>query len=176
MKVKLSFAIIFIFLVVLTLGCAGPLNFSVRPDTSFKRHSTITITSGGYDPLGVQGQMEHLLVSRGFEVISEAVAHDKLKYKDKITSDTRGQSEAEASLERIEEVRSIYILRFSYGYRADFPHGNVFTDFTASIVDLETGKVEVTADFSQGQFGSKSVSSVLREFADKLRGSIGSGK
>jgi len=167
MKVKLSFAIIFIFLVVLTLGCAGPLNFSVRPDTSFKRHSTITITSGGYDPLGVQGQMEHLLVSRGFEVISEAVAHDKLKYKDKITSDTRGQSEAEASLER---------LRFSYGYRADFPHGNVFTDFTASIVDLETGKVEVTADFSQGQFGSKSVSSVLREFADKLRGSIGSGK
>lgn len=162
--------------IFLIFGCAGTVNVSVKPDTSFTPKSTITVVSSGYDPLGVQGKIEHLLMSRGFEVVSEAVARDKVKYQDKIKSDAPGQSEAEASLERVQEVRSTYILRFSYSYRSDIPHGNVFRNFTASVVDLNTGKVVASADFSQGDFGSRSVSSVLEEFVNKLTVSVTSEK
>ncbi len=172
MKVRIVSILAMTLFTLLMFGCAGTINVLVKPDTSFTPKSTITVVSSGYDPLGVQGKIEHLLLSRGFEVVSEAVASDKVRYQDKIKSDALGQSEAEAYLERVQEVRSTYILRFRYSYRADIPHGNVFRNFTASVVNLNTGKVVVSADFSQGDFGSKSVSSVLEEFVNKLTGSV----
>lgn len=168
MKVKIISILTIISFTLQIFGCAGAVNVTVKPDTYFSTNSTITVVSNGYDPLGVQGKIEHLLMNHGFEVVSEAVASDKIRYEDKIKNSTSGQSEAEASLERVKEVRSAFILQFTYSYRADIPHGNVFNNFAASIVDLDSGKIVVSADFSQGDFGSKSVSSVLEEFVTKL--------
>lgn len=80
-------------------------------------------------------------MSRGFEIVSEAVLSNKDKYQDRIKNDARGQSETEASLQRVKEVRLTYILRFGYSYRGNIPHGNVFRNFTASVFDLNTEKL-----------------------------------
>jgi len=148
-------------------GCAGKVAVVKKPGTSFARSSTITVVAAGNDFLGVQGQLEHLLLSRGFEVVSEAVARERVKYEDSIQSGA-GESSASASLERVTEVPSAYIMRYSYSTRPDFPNRHVFTQFSASVVDLRDGALQASVDFSQGELGSKSVQAVLREVAESL--------
>jgi hypothetical protein len=149
------------------VGCAGPVNVSIRPDTSFDQNSTITIVSGGADPLNVTGQLEFLFSSKGFNVVSEAVGRDRIEYDEKIKNSPTQQNTTGA-IERVKRLQSAYMLRYSYGYRPDFPNGNVFTNFTATIVDLSDGKIVASTNFSQGEFGSKSVSKTLTEFVDQL--------
>lgn len=151
-------------------SCAGPVRVSVRPDTHFTTKSTITVVSSGQDPMGVQGRLENLLMSHGFEVVSEAVARDRLQYEDVGKSDSLGNSALSASVQRIKEIKAEYILKYSYSCRADFPSGTVFSSFNASVVDLASGRIVATADFSQGEFGGKTITGVLEAFVHKLAG------
>jgi len=172
MKIKTFFKVVLPLSVFLMFGCAstGIVSVSVKPNTSFTPKSTITVVyKGNYDPLKVQGRLERLLMSRGYEVVSSAVANDKIKYEDKIRSKDSGESEAEASLQRVQEFHSIYILQFDYNHF--WTKDDCFEYFTASIIDLKTGEVAASADFSQGwpDFGCRSATSVLEEFVDKLK-------
>ena len=177
MKVKAFFNVVLTLSVFLIFGCAltGTVFVSVKPNTSFTPKSTITVVCQHYswgryhDPLKVQGRLERLLMSRGYEVVSSAVASDKIKYEDKIRRNDNGR-EAEASLERVREFRSIYVLRFDYD---SYALKECFEHFTASVVDLRTGEVVASADYSphtgDPMFGCKSTSSVLEEFVNKLK-------
>jgi len=159
---KICVPIVFVF-----IGCAGPVNVSIRPDTSFDQNSTITVISSGHDPLNVSGQLEFLLSSKGFDVVSEAVARDRIEYEEEV-SKSPTQQNTTGAVERVRRVPSAYILRYNYNYRPDFPNGYVFTNFTATIVDLSSGKIIASTNFNQGEFGSKSVSKTLTEFVDQL--------
>ena len=159
---------IIFFSALILIGC-GSVKVMVKPNTNFSGNSTITI-SAARDPIAVQGKLEHLFLSRGYEVVSEIVARDRIKYQDnienKITSPNQTipeKSSAEASLERVKEFKSAYVLKFKYSAYWDVFYYS-FEEFSASIVDLSTGEIVTTVLFS----GDRSVDSVLEELVEKI--------
>jgi len=161
----------------LLVGC-GTVNVVMKPQTTFTKNSTITVVVQSADQLGVQGKLEHLLLERGFEIVSEAVAQEKVKLQSEADSGIAaksatthsetaaavvGKSRSEQSLSKVIEVKSSYILRFRYHAYYDVFYW-AFTSFNATIVNLATGEVVASVNFS----GDRSVDSVLEEFANKL--------
>lgn len=71
MKIEAFLSVpVWLFLLV---GC-GTVHVTMKPQTTFTKKSTITVVVQGSDPLNLQGKLEHLLLERGFEIISAAVA------------------------------------------------------------------------------------------------------
>lgn len=165
---------------LLLTGC-GTVNVAMKPQTTFTKNSTVTVVVQNSDRLGVQGKLEHLLLERGFEIISQAVAQEKLKLSSESNARIAargvsgagesaaailGKNESEQSLTRVTEVKSSYILRFHYHAYYDVFYW-AFTSFNATVVNLGTGEVVASVSFS----GDRSVDSVLEEFANKLASS-----
>lgn len=126
----------------------------------------------------MQGKLEHLLLERGFEVVSQAVAEEKVKLQSEAEGGVLaksqsgqgqyaggviGKSRSEQALSTVRELKSTYILRFKYHSYWDVFYW-AFTTYNATVVDLRTGEVVASADFS----GDRSANSVLKEFANKL--------
>ena len=156
-KVSLMF---FVFLLLLT-SC-GALNVYVKSGTTFTRRTTITVI-GEEHASGTKGQIEHLLLVKGFNIVSESTAKTAIKYKEKITLSDQNNSELSAEVYSIKELNSIYALEIHYSsYYDAFYWG--YDTFSAKITDLNTGEVVLTANFS----GKRSVNSVLNELADKI--------
>jgi hypothetical protein len=120
-----------------------------------------------YDPQNVKGRLEHLFLSRGFNVVSESVAKDRIEYEEQI-SDTINTQTIQGSIGRVKRMRSEYVLEFSYSTRPDFPNVWVFSSFSATVINLDTGKIIASANFSQGGFTSDTINTVLTNFVDKL--------
>ena len=57
----------------------------------------------------------------------------------------------------------MYVLDINYSYYYDLFH-NAYTNFSATITDLSTGEIIMTATFR----GNKSVRSVLNELVQKM--------
>lgn len=161
----------------LLVGC-GTVNVAMKPQTTFTKNSTVTVVVQSADQLGVQGKLEHLLLERGFEIVSEAVAQEKVKLQSEADADIAaksttihdeaaaaviGKSRSEQSLSKVTEVKSAYILRFRYHAYYDLFYW-AFTSFNATVINLTAGEVVASVSFS----GSRSVDSVLEEFANKL--------
>jgi len=173
----------FITCLLLITGC-GKVNVVMKQHTTFTKNSTITIVVENDDKVGVQGKLEHLLLERGFEVLSEAVTLEKVKLQSEsenglavkskeVSGESAaaiiGKSRSEKSLSRVTEVKSSYILRFRYNaYEAHMMYSMIiywaFTTFNATVVNLDSGEVVASVNFS----GDRSVDSVLEEFANKL--------
>ncbi len=153
--------------VVVFAGCAATPTVVMRPNERLASGATITVVSKAADPLAVQAKLEHLLFSKGFKVVSEAVAREQLRVSVD-TSVTDNKAYTSGVAERVREVRSVYIFRFDYRTRLDIPHGEVFSTFTGTLVDLRSGEVVASADFAQSGFGSESVSDVLNNIVGQL--------
>ena len=114
-----------------------------------------------------------MLSSRGFNVVTETLARIKVNMQNRYKNKALSESKAGTSSERLKELSSVYCLRFSYKFHyLTVYQYYIFTNFTAKVVDLDTGKVVASADFSQSGFGTKSISSVLGAFVNKLTNSI----
>jgi len=168
----------FYFTIILLLTACGTVSVAVKPNTSFSKKGTITVVVERSDPLGVQGKLEHLLLERGFEIVSQAVAEEKVKLQSESEGGllARGsassgdyvagaisKSRSEQALSKVRELKSTYIIRFKYQSYWDVFYW-AFTTFNATVVDLRTGEVVASVNFS----GDKSANSVLEEFANKL--------
>ena len=159
--------IIVVLLIFLFLGCTNTVHVSSQADTIYPSHSTIAVSCDSDDTLGIQQQLEYLLVSKGFNVVPERVA--RIKFDMQNGENTIVESEEGTSPKRSKKMRSIYILHFSYefytvrSYRAYF-----IKKFSASLVDLKNGDVVASADFSRGSFRTKTILSVLEDFVNKL--------
>jgi hypothetical protein len=159
--------IIVVLLIFLFLGCTNTVHVSSKADTIYPPHRTIAVSCDSDDPLSIRQQLEHLLVSKGFNVVSEKVAIIKSNMQN--GKNTIVESGEGTSSKRSKEIRSIYILHFSYEYYAAVSYRDYyFKIFSASVVDLKNGSVVSSADFSQSSFGTKSVLSVLEDFVNKL--------
>lgn len=171
-------ALLMISVLLLLLSACGTVSVALKPDTSFTKKGTITVVAENQDTIGIQGKLEHLLLERGFEVVSQAVAEEKIKLQSEAESALLAKgvsnsneydakviekSRSEQSLSRVRELKSAYILRFRCSYYYDLFY-YAFRTFNATVVDLRTGKVVASANFS----GDRSVNSVLKEFMDKL--------
>ena len=159
--------IIVVLLISLSLGCTGTVHVSSEADTIYSPHCTIAVSCNSDDPLSIRQKLEHLLMSKGFNVVTERVAKVKANMQNR--KYTLVESEGGTFPERSKEMRSIYILHFSYEYYVVMSYKDyMFKKFSASLVDLKNGNVVASADFSQGSFGTKPVLSVLEDFVNKL--------
>jgi hypothetical protein len=156
----------------LIVGCGPSVNVTMKPNTTFTTQSSITIVGPFFDPVGVQGKLEHLFLSRGFNVVSEAVAQDRTVYQDKIDNKVPGESSAQASLHNVKELRSAYALRYGYGTKfGGLIYGDIFSGLSATIIDLRSGAVVGSVSYSSSPMSaSRTVDSVLEEVVNKLVG------
>lgn len=159
--------VLYTLFVAFMCGCSTPPTVTSRPESKLVPQSTITVVCRGVDYLNVAEQMEAVLLERGFNVVSEAVARNQTRLQGEATA---GESAARGSvvIENVKALRSAYFLSFTYSSRADFPHGQVFESFAGSVAELESGRIVSSFRFSQGAFGSKSVQAALKEVVSKL--------
>ncbi|MBU0568129.1 hypothetical protein KKC52_08800 [bacterium] len=174
--------LVLLVLLLFVLVSCGTVNVAIKPNTTFTKQGTITVVVESTDPIGVQGNLEHLLLEKGFEVVSQVVAEEKVKLQseseggvlakgksneDQYTAVVVGKSLSEQAVSRIRELKSTYILRFKYHSYWDVFYW-AFTTFNATVVDLRTGEVVASVNFS----GDRSANSVLEEFINKLTATI----
>ena len=162
--------IVIVLLIFLFSGCTGTLHVSSKADTIYPPHCTIAVSCNNDDPLSIQQKLEHLLASKGFSVVPERAA--KIKANMQNEEHMTVESAKGTPPEKSKEMRSIYILRFSYEYYSAVSYRDyMFKTFSASVVDLRNGNVVASADFSQSGFGTKSILSVLEDLVNKLTNS-----
>src|SRR5690606_24362850 len=79
-------ALLAVVLAAVLCGCTRAVQVAVRPDANFNSQSRVTIVRSQPDPMDVQGQLEFLLTTRGFNVVSEAVARDVTRLEGEATT------------------------------------------------------------------------------------------
>lgn len=170
-------ALFFLTPLTVVLAACGTVSGSVRPDSTFRKHSSLTVLVQSDDRLGTQGTMEHLLLERGFNVISAAVAQQKRESHSRTdisgkTAESAGDpaqttfdaaTETSRSSGNVTEVNSTHVLRFKYSAYFDVVHWSC-TRLSGSVIDLADGAVVASFQFS----GDRSIDSVLTSVADKL--------
>ncbi|KXS52718.1 MAG: hypothetical protein AWU57_2903 [Marinobacter sp. T13-3] len=148
-------------LVLVISGC-GTVSVASSPDQKISRNAKITVVTPASDPQNIAGELEHLLLSQGFAVTSEAVGRSQIEFNEseEVTSNTRTSSGAVGSVTRLP---TDLIMRFSYNAYFDVFYWS-FTRFNGTIIDLETGAVIASVSFT----GDRSVASVLEDFAQQI--------
>ncbi len=147
---------------VLAISGCGTVSVTSSPDQKISRNARITVVTPASDPQNIAGELEHLLLSQGLAVTSEAVGRSQIEFSESedVTSSTRTSSGAVGSVTRLPTE---LILRFSYNAYFDVFYWS-FTRFNGTIVDLETGAVIASVSFT----GDRSVASVLEDFAQQI--------
>lgn len=160
------FNLLIMLVIILNIISCGTTDVFVKPGISLSRNSTITII-GPDDSSGTKGQLTHLLISRGFNIVSEKTAKTAIRYKDEIKGKNIINHEFSAEIYRIKEFNSIYACELNYRYVMDL-FGPVFQNFSAKLIDLNTGEIVMTANFR----GSKSINSVLKDLASQIANQV----
>ena len=149
-------------LIVLFITSCGTMQVTTKPDVVLSKSASITIAQQE-DQTGTVGELNHLLFSKGFNVIAYSTAKKAMTYKEKNTGDDMVNNETNAELHSFREINSIYALELNYTYYYDMLYW-AYRNFSARVVDLETGEIVMSAYFR----GDRSVRSVLNEFVNKL--------
>ena len=150
------------------MSSCGTVKLSVKPGATFSRNATLTIpTPEDHDETGTYGELNHLLLEKGFNVIPYSTAMAVVKYKDKIEGSDPVNDEFEGETERIKELNAVYVLELNYAYYYDVFYYS-YTNFSARVFDLKSGEIVLTANFR----GDRSVRSVLKDFTTKLAAQI----
>lgn len=153
--------LIILFFSFLFISC-GSVNVFVKPGTTFSKQTTITII-GGDDASNTKGELEFLLLSKGFNIVSESTAKTAVRYKDRIKGSDRFNNEFNAEVYSIKELNSIYAMETNYSYYYDVFY-YAYRRFSARVTDLNTGEIVLTVSFS----GDRSVSSVLEDLVNQI--------
>jgi len=112
LKISVSLAAI-----ILLAGCSS-VSVVEQKKANFNINDTVTVISKGNDPLNLQGELEHILLSRGYDVVSQDVAVQKAKLV--INMDyNNNKAKGGAEVYNTTELKSVYSLSFSYSSRFD---------------------------------------------------------
>lgn len=167
---KLSYKCCFLLTIVAIFvsGCAATISVKEHQKARFNRDDTVTVMCRTLDPMGFTGELEHLLLSRGFDVVSQEVAIRKAKLNIDVNYDNQ-RTQGEVESYNTTELRSVYSLTFSYSTRFD----GVFSErkiikLYGSLIDLRTGKIVKSLKIDRGPLSSKGNSDLLEKLVDKL--------
>ena len=156
-------------LVIFVSGCAAPVvNVTEHQKANFSTSNTITVMCKTYDPLNIQGELEHLLLAKGYDVVSEDVAVRKAKSDiDMNYNNNRAQGGIESY--NTTELRSVYALTFSYSdVWNGLLFGNQVKKLYGSLIDLRTGKVVKSLKIDR-KSSYKSDSAFLEELVNRMQ-------
>lgn len=153
MRLKALCLIIISFMV----ASCGTMRVYVNHDSTYSRKNPITIISES-DESGALGELQFQLQSNGYKLMSMTAAKKALN----LDTDTSSNS-VHSEFTNTTTVRSVYVLEMSYSYYWDTFY-YAFTNFSATITDLETGEIIMTGIFR----GDKSVRSVITELVNEM--------
>lgn len=147
----------FIGIIAVLLYSCGTMQVYVNNDATYSRKNPITITNSS-DETGALGQLQYLLQSNGYRLMSMSAAKKALNL-----DMTKNNNSSHSEITHTTTVNSVYVLEMHYTYFYDiFYYG--FYSFSATITDLVTGEIIMTSNFR----GEKSVNAVLNEFVREM--------
>lgn len=138
--------------------------FNVKYETwnQVFQNATLTLVGTDSDVTGTYGELNYLLSSKGFNVVSYSTAKNAIRYKNQIQGTNIVNKSIDAEVYSIKELNSIYALEIDYTYYYDFTI--MYRNFSAKVTDLNTSEIVMSANFR----GNRSVQSVLKEFVNQL--------
>ena len=147
---------------VILVSC-GTVTVNTTDDHKIYKTDGIVIIAPN-DPTGAGGELEFLLIERGFRVISANVGSVTTRTESTQEIGEKGASATTREIsETAREVNARYLAELSYRYYYDVLYW-AFTNFYLKVTDLDSGEIILTASFS----GDRSVRAVLQRVADQL--------
>ena len=154
MKTKL----LLLFSTLLFLSSCGSMRVFVNEEHTYSRKNPITINLSTDDETGTLGELQFLLKSNGYKLMSYGSAKKALNLDSQYQN-----SSTHNEITYSKEFNSIYLMDIDYSYYYDVFY-YAYRSFTATITDLRSGEIIMTANFR----GDKGCRAVLKEFVDKL--------
>ena len=154
--------LIFILSIFLIFSSCGTMNVFVNTDSTYSKKNPITINQSSDDPSGTLGELQFLLQSNGYKLMSYGVA------KKALNLDTESKNESfHGEITNTVSFNSVYVVDLNYTYYYDMLY-YAYRSFSATITDLKTGEIVMTANFR----GDKSCRAVLKELVAKMNSVI----
>jgi hypothetical protein len=163
---KRAFFVATIFLISISSFGQTVRNLNVYCTDNFDPNASITVKSPEKDDLIVTDALKNSLVRKGFKVISETVAKEKIELinKKQINDTTVNQ---EVSVGKTTYIKSIYVITFNY---SEYLTHSDIADLNGQVVDMANdGIIVATFSFHQGAFGSKKMSTITDALAQALK-------
>jgi hypothetical protein len=150
-------------------GCSFIVSVTEHQKANFNINDTVTVICKTGDPLVLSGELEHLLVSRGYDVVSQEVAVRKAKSDIDMNY---GNNKVQGGIESYDttELRSVYSLTFSYSSTL----GGLFSNpkiekLYGSLIDLRTGRVVKSLKIHRGPLSLKDNSELLEKLVNRMQ-------
>ena len=159
---KMKKLILSAVMTMLLLSSCGSMRVYVNTDTTYSRKNPITINKAVDDETGTLGELQFLLQSNGYKLMSYGAAKKALN----LDSETQDQT-YHSEITKSTTFNSVYVLDMNYSYYFDLFYW-AYTNFSATITDLATGEIIMTANFR----GDKSCRAVLDELVSKMNAII----
>ena len=156
-KVKTMFVLLLIVSGFLLFSSCGTMQVYVSHDSTYSRNNPITITNTS-DVSGTLGQLQFLLQSNGYKIMSMSAAKKALNL-----DASYDNSSSHHEITNTTTVNSVYVLEMNYTYYYDAFY-YAYRSFSATITDLRSGEIIMTANFR----GDKSVDAVLNELVREM--------
>jgi hypothetical protein len=161
-KCKYGLAILMFVSISYLLSSCGSMRVYVNQDTTYSRKNPITINQSSDDESGTLGELQFLLQSNGYKLMSYGAA------KKAFNLDSQSESGSyHGEITNTTTFNSVYVMDINYSYYYDVFYW-AYTSFSATITDLKTGEIIMTANFR----GDKSVRAVLSELVQKMNAVI----
>lgn len=142
---------------LLFLSSCGSVRVFVNEEHTYSKKNPITINLSTNDKSGALGELQFLLKSNGYKLMSYGSAKKSLNLDSQYNI-----SSTHNEITYTKEFNSIYLMDIDFTY-----HNNdvyYYRTFTATITDLRTGEIIMTANFR----GYKLCKFVLQEFVNEL--------
>jgi len=160
--VKNKFILISLISLGYLLTSCGTLNVYVNQSSTYSKKNPITINQSSDDQSGTLGELQFLLQSNGYKLMSYGAA------KKALNLDTEAHSSTfHGEITNSTTFKSVYVLNLNYTYYWDSFY-YAYRSFSSTITDLRTGEIIMTANFR----GDKSCRAVLTELVDKMNSVI----
>lgn len=152
-------------------GCGGAerVFLTTTPRMDMGADHTIAVVPDFADPHGVRTRLEELLLRNGFRVVSESLKQTTVTYKDRTSPAPEGTPQ-EATVEKVTEIRSDYLLRFDYAVDAGKGWGgseDEFARFAVKVVNRATGEIVGIGQYARD--GDHTIDEVLAGVVADLR-------
>ncbi|MBF0176888.1 MAG: hypothetical protein HQL63_08580 [Magnetococcales bacterium] len=141
-------------LLVLTLPLGGCVSSNVllKQESGYSKLAPLVVVVENEDRLGMKGRLEHLLLSQGFNVVSDLGEHKRLVVTEELpaTAVVEPGKDVQQVKRMTTDLQNRYPVNyaFRFGYQTD-QQGDVIK-LTGSIVDLRSGEFVFSYEFQDG--------------------------
>ena len=159
---KLPIKITAIICGLLCISC-GSVNLKrIDKSLSFNKKTTFVVNSRKHDKTNTQKELSHLLLKKGFNVVSSESGKKAVEFKGDLNKIAKLNGTEILEIYSIKDMNSVYLI--DVNYLCDDIFYDSYQQFNVLITDLNTNKEVMYARF----YGDKSTQAVLKDLVEKL--------